>query len=205
MRGNRASLVKKHSRAKVVAGMIAGISKMVGDTQHGISMFDFANVGKRAQRWLEKMAGGGRISGRTYKPNGAKECARRVRQMREKFDSIYSGRGIVYAHSYANEIVTKAVCVFRMTGGNTWEAMKAGVNMGRDTDCLTAVAGGISGALCGAGSIPKGLIEQTDYATSVNPHTNSQRTLRQTSDGLYRAFQGRLAKMKTYIEQMDTA
>ena len=132
------------------------------------------------------------------------EC-KDVRRMREKFDAIYSGRGVPYAHSYANEIVTKAVCVFRMTGGNTWEAMKAGVNMGRDTDCLTAVAAGISGALSGAGSIPKDLIEQTDYATSVNPHTNSQRTLRQTSDGLYHAFQARLAKMKTYVEQMDTA
>ncbi len=127
-----------------------------------------------------------------------------VRQMREKFDAIYSGRGVPYAHSYANEIVTKAVCVFKMTGGNTWEAMKAGVNMGRDTDCLTAVAAGISGALSGAGSIPKDLIEQTDYATSVNPHTNSQRTLRETSDGLYHAFQARLAKMKAYVKQMDT-
>jgi len=128
-----------------------------------------------------------------------------VRQMREKFDAIYSGRGIPYAHSYANEIVTKAVCIFKMTDGNTWEAMKAGVNMGRDTDCLTAVAAGISGALSGAGSIPKDLIRQTDYATSVNPHTNSQRTLRETSDGLYRAFQARLVKLKAYVKQMDTA
>ncbi|MBN2133892.1 MAG: ADP-ribosylglycohydrolase family protein [Sedimentisphaerales bacterium] len=128
-----------------------------------------------------------------------------VRQMREKFDSIYSGRGVPYAHSYANEIVTKAVCVFKMTGADTWEAMKAGVNMGRDTDCLTAVAAGISGALSGAGSIPKELIKQTDYATSINPHTNSQRMLRETSDGLYHAFQARLAKMRTYVGQMATA
>ncbi len=130
---------------------------------------------------------------------------RDVREMRKKFDSMYSGTGIPYAHSYANEIVTKAVCVLRMTQGNTWEAMKAGVNMGRDTDCLTAVAGGISGALNGADSIPADVIKQVDYATSVNPHTNSQRTLRETSDGLYNAFKARLAKMKTFIEEMDTA
>ena len=86
-----------------------------------------------------------------------------------------------------------------MTKGNTWEAMKAGVNMGRDTDCLTAVAGGISGALSGADSIPPEIIKQADYATSVNPHTNSKRTLRETSDGLYNAFKARLARMKTYI------
>ena len=92
-----------------------------------------------------------------------------------------------------------------MTKGNTWEAMKAGVNMGRDTDCLTAVAGGISGALSGADSIPPDLIKQVDYATSVNPHTNSKRTLRETSDGLYNAFKARLARMKTYIDEIDSA
>ncbi len=92
-----------------------------------------------------------------------------------------------------------------MTRGNTWEAMKAGINMGRDTDCLTAVAGGITGALSGADSIPKDIIKQVDYATSVNPHTNSKRTLRETSDGLYNAFKARLARMKTYIDEMDGA
>lgn len=127
------------------------------------------------------------------------------REMRRKFDTLYNGRGIPYAFSYANEIVTKAMCVFRMTRGNTWEAMKAGVNMGRDTDCLTAVASGISGALSGAGSVPKDLIQQTDHATSVNPHTNSQRTLRETSDGLYNAFKSRLAKMKAFVAEMDRA
>jgi ADP-ribosylglycohydrolase len=132
------------------------------------------------------------------------DCAN-FRDMRKKFDTLYSGTGIVYAHSYANEIVTKAICVFKMTGGSTWEAMKAGVNMGRDTDCLTAVSAGISGALCGAGSIPNDLIKQVDYATLINPHTNSQRTLRETSDGLYNAFKSRLAKMRAYAEEMGTA
>jgi hypothetical protein len=128
-----------------------------------------------------------------------------VRDMRRKFDSMYSGSGMVYAHSYANEIVTKAICVLRMTQGNTWEAMKAGVNMGRDTDCLTAVAAGICGALSGADSIPPGIIKQADYATSLNPHTNSKRTLRENSDGLYNAFKTRLAKMKTYAGEMEDA
>jgi ADP-ribosylglycohydrolase len=125
------------------------------------------------------------------------------RQMREKFDEMYSGSGIPYAQSYANEIVTKAVCVFRMTKANTWESMKAGVNMGRDTDCLTAVAAGISGALSGGGSIPPELIRQVDYATSVNPHTNSKRTLVENSDGLYNAFKSRIKKLKTYSEEME--
>jgi ADP-ribosylglycohydrolase len=127
------------------------------------------------------------------------------RQMREQFDRIYNGTGIPYAQSYANEIVTKAVCVFRMTKGNTWEAMKAGVNMGRDTDCLTAVAAGISGSLSGGSSIPVEIIKQCDHATSVNPYTNSKRTLAETSDGLYDAFLSRIRRLKTYAEKMEVA
>ncbi|MCL5282794.1 MAG: ADP-ribosylglycohydrolase family protein [Planctomycetes bacterium] len=126
-----------------------------------------------------------------------------VRDMRRKFDSVYSGTGLVYAQSYANEIVTKAICVLRMTQGNTWEAIKAGINMGRDTDCLAAVAGGITGALSGGASIPADVVKQVDYATSLNRHTNSQRTLRESSDGLYHAFTARLARMKAYAQEMD--
>ncbi len=127
------------------------------------------------------------------------------RQMRQEFDSLYSGTGIPYAFSYANEVVTKAVCIFRMVRGNTWEAVKAGVNMGRDTDCLTAVAAGLSGALSGPLDIPSELIDQVDKATALNKYTNSQRTLRQTSDGLYAAFQDRLKRMKAFAEEMEAA
>ena len=128
-----------------------------------------------------------------------------VRDMRHKFDSVYSGTGLVYAQSYANEIVTKAICVLKMTKGNTWEAIQAGINMGRDTDCLAAVAGGIAGALSGGASIPTDVVKQVDYATSLNPHTNSKRTLRESSDGLYNAFKARLARMKTYAQEMEAA
>lgn len=127
------------------------------------------------------------------------------RQMRQKFDSMYSGTGVPYALSYANEVVTKAICVFRMVRGNTWEAMKAGVNMGRDTDCLTAVAAGLAGALSGPSGIPVALINQVDKATSLNRYTNSQRALRETSDGLYAALKARLKRMKAYAEEMDAA
>jgi ADP-ribosylglycohydrolase len=132
------------------------------------------------------------------------DCAD-VRDMRRKFDSVYNGTGIVYAQSYANEIVTKALCVLRMTKGNTWEALIAAINMGRDTDCLAAVAAGIAGALSGAASIPPEIVQQVDRATALNRHTNSQRTLLETSDGLYGAFQARLARLKTYIQEMEPA
>ena len=77
------------------------------------------------------------------------------------------------------------------------------VNMGRDTDCLAAIAAGISGALRGGDSLPRGWIDQVDDATRRNVYTNSQRTMRETSDGLYSAFKSRLKKLRCYAEQMD--
>jgi len=136
--------------------------------------------------------------------NGLKRTAecRDVRELRKTFDSLYSGTGVPYAFSYANEVVTKAVCIFRMVNGNLKQALIAGINMGRDTDCVTAIAAGMSGALDGGGSIPDEWIRQVDYATGLNRYTNSQRTLRQTSDGLYEAFRSRLNKAKAYAERM---
>ncbi len=124
-------------------------------------------------------------------------------EMRARFDEMYSGRGIPYAFSYANEVVTKAICIFRMVQGNLREAIISGVNMGRDTDCITAVAAGISGALTGSAGLPEAWVEQVDHATSLNPYTNSQRTIREHADGLYDAFKARLARMAAYAEEMN--
>jgi hypothetical protein len=186
--------------AEVTVVAIAAATKP-GATVDGVIGAVFDNCDKVDTRFFRPAGIRGEIE-RALKLTA--DC-RDVRDMRRKFDSIYSGTGIVYAQSYANEIVTKAICVLKMTKGNTWDAMKAGVNMGRDTDCLAAVAGGISGALSGVGSIPQDIIKQADYATSINPHTNSKRTLRESSDGLYNAFRARLAGMKTYAQEMDAA
>jgi ADP-ribosylglycohydrolase len=186
--------------AEVVVIAIAAATKP-GATADSVIGSVFDNCDKVDTRFMRQAGIRGEIE-RALKLT--QDCSD-FRQMRVKFDEMYSGSGIPYSQSYANEIVTKAICVLRMTGGNTWESMLAGVNMGRDTDCLTAVAAGISGALTGAVSIPPELIKQVDYATSVNPHTNSKRTLRETSDGLYEAYRSRLARLKEYISGMETA
>jgi len=127
------------------------------------------------------------------------------REMRTAFDQKYSGSGIPYAQSYANEVVTKAVCVFRMVKGEPKNAIIASVNMGRDTDCLASVAGGISGALSGGASLPQLWIKQSDYATSKNVYTNSQRTLREHSDGLCEAYEARLSRLARFVGEMNDA
>jgi ADP-ribosylglycohydrolase len=126
------------------------------------------------------------------------------RELRAKLGAVYSGKGIVYSNSYANEVVTKAVCIFRMTSGNTWEAMKAAVNFGRDTDCLAAVSAGISGALSGGLSVPQALIDQVDRATALNHATCVRRGIRETSDGLYNAYRTRLKRMREFAAEMET-
>ena len=133
------------------------------------------------------------------------DSCRDFREMRKAFDAVYSGSGMPYAFSYANEVVTKGLSIFRMVKGDPKEAIIAAVNQGRDTDCLAAVAGGISGALSGGAAIPAQWIEQVDRATGLNRYTNSQRTLRQHADGLYEAFRARLARMKAYAAEMESA
>jgi hypothetical protein len=125
-----------------------------------------------------------------------------IEALREYFDGVYAGKGLPYAMSFANEVVTKAVCIFRMVKGNTKEAVLGGVNIGRDTDCIAAIAGGISGALTGGGSIPEEWVAQLDKATKMNKHTNTQRMLAENSDGLYNAFIARLERMKAYCQAM---
>jgi len=124
------------------------------------------------------------------------------RELRVAFDDLYSGYGLPYAQSYANEVVTKAVCIFRMVKGDLTQAIISGVNMGRDTDCMTAVAAGIAGALTGSAGLPEEWVSQVDYAATLNAYTNTQRTLAEHADGLYDAFVARLAKMRAYAEGM---
>lgn len=124
------------------------------------------------------------------------------RELRAAFDSVYSGHGTPYAYSSANEVVTKGICIFRMVQGNLKDAMVAGTNLGRDIDCITAVASGISGSFSGADSLPKEWIEQTDAATMLNPYTNSQRTIREHADGLLEAYKARFAKMDRLAQEM---
>lgn len=130
-----------------------------------------------------------------------KDCTT-IQELRERFDSVYNGIGMPYPFSYANEVVTKAVCIFKMVQGNTKDAILAGVNMGRDTDCVAAVAAGISGALTGGSSIPEEWVQQVDAATAKNPYTNTTRSIDANVDLLYTAYMARLNNMENYVKAM---
>ena len=123
--------------------------------------------------------------------------------LRDAFATIYHGGDhMVYHMSQANEIVSKGLAVFYMTKGDPKEAILAAVNFGRDTDCLAAIAGGLAGALSGSKRISSEWVDQVNEATAQDPYTNNRRTIDQTADGLYDAYQVRRAKLSEWLDLM---
>ncbi len=161
-----------------------------------------AHVEGRDDGWYAQYAGMNLVDELKEALEYTKDC-KDFRDLREVFAQHYNGVGMPYNVSYANEVVTKGVCLFKMTGGNLKETIISAVNLGRDTDCIAAVAGGLAGALDGTASLPEEWIQQVDYATSIHRFTNNKRTMRECADGLYEAFKNRLRKMNDYADRME--
>ena len=123
--------------------------------------------------------------------------------MRDEFYEFYfGGNYFTYGSSQANEVVSKGLAVFAITKGNPREAIPVAVNFGRDTDCLAAIAGGLSGALSGIQAIPAEWIAQVNEATKQDPYTNNHRSIEETADGLLAAFQARQRRLADYLHMM---
>ena len=186
--------------AEVTVAAIAAATKP-GATVDGVLGAVFDHCDRQGTTWVKEVGVRPELERGLTLANGCRD----FRDLRVKMDTVYAGRGIPYASSFANEVVTKAICIFKMTGGDTWEAIRSAVNMGRDTDCLAAIAGGISGALSGARSIPGDRLAQVDRATALNPHTCVRKTVRETADGLFEAYRARLARLRTFVDAMSGA
>ena len=126
-------------------------------------------------------------------------------EMREIFEDYYSGSGIPYAASYANEIVAKAFAVVKACDGSPERAVITGVNFGRDTDCLAAVAGGLAGALRGRADLREEWIEQLDAATKANPHTCLQLSLQDMTGIVTDALRAAKSRMRAYASDLEAA
>jgi ADP-ribosylglycohydrolase len=116
--------------------------------------------------------------------------------VRAEFYKFYNGFGTPYAMSSAAETVSKALALFVLAKGDAKTGILYGVNFGRDTDCMAAMAGGLSGALSGIGAVPNEWVEQVDKATMANPYTNTQCTIKEHADGVYGAIVSRARKMR---------
>jgi hypothetical protein len=124
--------------------------------------------------------------------------------MRQAFYQLYYGGGYLnYGMSQANEIVSKGLAIFALAQGDPREAILTAVNFGRDTDCLAAVAGGLCGALAGIEALPEQWVSQVNSATRRDPYTNSHRTIEETGEGLWVAYQARRQRLRDYLQLMD--
>lgn len=116
---------------------------------------------------------------------------------RQEFYSVYNGFGTPYAQSSAAETVSKALAMFVLAKGDAKTAVLYGVNLGRDTDCMAAMGGGLAGALSGIGAVPDEWVKQVDEATFANPYTNIQVKIEDHARGVYGAIQCRAERMKS--------
>ena len=116
-------------------------------------------------------------------------------KVRSELYGIYNGYGTPYAMSSAAETVSKALAMFVLSRGDARTAVLYGVNLGRDTDCMAAMSGGLAGALSGIGAVPDDWVKQVDEATFANPYTNIQVKIEDHARGVHQAIQSRAKRM----------
>jgi len=61
---------------------------------------------------------------------------------------------------YANESIPAAIGIFAATGGDPFECVVGGTNIGNDADTIAAMAGALGGALHGMAAVPQGLANE---------------------------------------------
>ncbi len=150
---------------------------------------------------------------KSWKPEGIKreierglEIVQRTNdyeKARAEFYQHYNGFGTSYAMSTAAETVTKALAMFVLAKGDAKTAVLYGVNLGRDTDCMAAMGGGLAGTLSGIGAVPEEWVKKVDEATFANPYTNIQVRIEDHARGLYEALQCRVRKMRELADKLE--
>jgi ADP-ribosylglycohydrolase len=105
--------------------------------------------------------------------------------------------------SNAVEVFSAGLAIFSMVGHTTRDAILAGVNFGRDCDCISYVAAGLAGTLNGIDSVPAEWIEVVEKALEEDPYTVSRRSLTETSQGIYRALLNEMEISKTRLAELE--
>lgn len=101
------------------------------------------------------------------------------------------------------ENVTVALVIFMVTKADPTASIIAGVNWGRDTDCIAAMAAGLAGALAGGQSIPQKWVDLVDQVTLVHEGTVARRTIEDESRGLLGAVEANIQSLRSQIGSLD--
>ena len=121
------------------------------------------------------------------------------RDLRPLYHEKYAGRPA----SNAVEVLSSALAILRLSGGDPREAIIQSVNFGRDCDCRAYAAGGIAGILRGIDAIPAEWMQTVEEALKIDQYTVSNRSLRESTDRLYQALMNNLGKLKEQIEMVE--
>ena len=119
-----------------------------------------------------------------------------VSELRVAFYQKYVGHN----GSNAVEAVSEALALFLVTDGNVEMSIRGAANFGRDTECIACTVGGIAGALRGIEAVPQKWVDTVEAALRQDKYTVSNRSLKETAEGLYQALKNNLAQIQ---EQLD--
>jgi ADP-ribosylglycohydrolase len=123
-----------------------------------------------------------------------------VWDLRPLFQEKYEG----HRASNAVEVFSAGLSIFSLVGQNTRDAIIAGVNFGRDCDCISYVAAGLAGAMNGIDSVPTEWVETVEEELRSDPYTVSTRSLEDTAQGLYGALLQEMEQAKQRIAELET-
>src|SRR5690606_27017123 len=98
------------------------------------------------------------------------------RNLRDLLDQEYKGRTILWPV----ETLGTALAAMHVCQGDPFEALVAGVNLGRDTDGRACVAGALSASLTGTAGLPPEWEQIITEQVVEDPYTVSRRTPRET-------------------------
>lgn len=107
-------------------------------------------------------------------------------------------------HRLGHVLLGTAFAIFVFTKGNAKEAIIAGTNTGIDTDCVSAVAGGLCGALNGPKDLPQDWIATMDLAAKNNQKTVSNFTTMETAEILYNVLMTITESTKKQLSEIET-
>ncbi len=136
------------------------------------------------------------------------EWINRVIEVADGLNDVYEARSALTEwfdgwQMCGEENVSVALAIFKMTRADPKASIVAGVNWGRDTDCIAAMAAGLSGALSGAQSIPAEWIATVDRATMESRDTLYHRSIEEIAMGLHGAVLSNIESIKQQIASLE--
>ncbi len=121
------------------------------------------------------------------------------KKLRELYAQYYEHKSA----SDAVEVLSSSLAVFYLCDGDAHQGMLWAVNMGRDTDDRAYDVACLSTALNGLGTFPREWLDIVENQLKTDTVTVSNRSLKETADGLYKATLNEMEKSKAVHRDLE--